>query len=64
MYLVTKESAYMNYIYVWADNFRIHNQSGIKQALPFYPFHLSTPRTLSTMVFANGAWNIETDQYD
>ena len=64
MHLVAKESAYMNQVYVWADNFRIYNESGIKQALPFYPFTSTTPRTVSTIVFAAGAWNIDTNQYD
>jgi len=64
MYLVAKESAYMNFIYVWAGNFRIYNQTGVKQALPFYPFNSVWSRTLSTIVFAGGAWNLDHDQYD
>lgn len=64
MYLVAKEGENMPQTYVWADNFRIYNSGTIRQALSFYPFTSVWPRTAMLAVFAAGAWNIDTDQYD
>jgi hypothetical protein len=65
MYFVTKESTHMDKIYVWMDNIRVHNQAGIlTSGIVWIPFPTSKPRTVATAVFAAGAWNIDSNDYD